>query len=154
MVDSGGEARLRLAFLTPENLDSVFLLVEGKQREQVKLPPPERLVPDRLLGFWRKSEEAILRFRYGDPLLDALARQRVRLLHIRRPSTGSTELYIQAAGIGSTSLVMVPNAFTGTLTLKRGGHLVPARLRSIDGGSTLVLYAGDKDAAFLFDRVD
>ncbi|UCF33215.1 MAG: hypothetical protein JSV78_12870 [Phycisphaerales bacterium] len=151
---AGGETKLRLAFLVPERLESVTLLIEAQEREEIKLPPAERVALDRLVGFWTQSQEALSKLRYADPLLDALAREEVRLLHLRRGPTGAVELSIQSAGITSAPLVVLPDGRAAGFSLQRGQHLLPAKLRITDAGSTIVLTVGQNDeASFVFDRM-
>jgi hypothetical protein len=151
---AGEEIKLRLAFLVPEQLESATLLIEGREREEIKLPPAERAAPDRLVGFWTQSQEALSRCRYADPLLDALAREEVRLLHLRRGPTGSVELSIQSAGITSAPLVVLPDRRAAVCSLQRGQHFLPAKLRTTDAGSTIILTVGQNgQASFVFDRM-
>jgi hypothetical protein len=153
-AQAGEEIDLRLAFLVPERLESVTLLIDGQEREEIKLPPAERVAPDRLVGFWTQSQEALSKFRYADPLLDALAREEVRLLHLRRGPTGSVELSIQSAGITSASLVVLPDGRAAGFSLQYGQHFLPAKLRITDAGSTIILTVGQNDeASFVFDRM-
>jgi hypothetical protein len=154
-VRAGEKIRLRLAFRVPERLESVMLLIEGQEREEIKLPPAERVAPDRLVGFWTQSREALSKFRYADPLLDALAREEVRLLHLRRGPTGAVALSIQSAGIVSAPLVVLPDGRAAGFSLQRGQHVLPAKLRTTDAGSTIILTVGqDEEASFVFERME
>lgn len=154
MTQPGETVDVEVAFIVPESIESVSLVVGGVEGDVFELPPGDPIDVQSLIGRWRKSPGQLAPIRYAAPFINAISDDRGELAIILRNRLGFTELTLPGASIISNPLnerSAAGNALA--LTLSRGTDVLEATLRTTDDGDSFLLYASADQAVFLFERV-
>ena len=150
----GDPVSLELVFLVPREISSFALRIERQSHGTVELSTAARTSPAKLAGVWRKVPGQVMPLRYEDPVIDALADPRCRLLQIAHNQVGLLQATMPFAAVTSSPILAQDSPTAIPITLSRGIHTQPAMLRLIEGGASLLLYVGEPPIApFLFERV-
>ncbi len=148
------ELALDVVFVLPESVKVLSLLMDGRSAGRVNLPAANRLTPDSLAGAWRKAPGHLVRLKHDSLLIDAIARPEVSLLRFSRSPVDTALLSIPKAGVTGIGPPLGRGKMSVNITLTSGDQSVPAVIRALDDGCSLILYAGsDPAAAFVFERL-
>ncbi len=145
---------VEVAFIVPESIESISLIVGGMEGKTFDLPPAGPIDVQSLIGRWHKSPGQLAPLRHADPLINAITDHRGELALISRNRRGFTELALPAASIVSSPLnERTANGSALVLTLSWGTDASEATLRITDNGESFLLYTSIDQAVFLFERV-
>jgi hypothetical protein len=153
LLSPGKPVDVTFAFLVPEAVGSVALVVGGQMGELIALPEADSFEIEAVVGRWRRSPGQLGPIRYADALLDVISGDGGASGLIARDLRGFTTFSLPAVSVTSGPLSQRQAAGSSmSLVLSRGSETTEAALRAGERGQVLLLYVGRNDVVFLYER--